>query len=117
MHNTFQVNIKTNVKISFCVLEQADVEYEIRTLMAKPDQNKTDSDKAKEEALIARLVEIVTLRNEVVDCLDRDRLREREEDFVSNERFKNTSKLMKIFHILNLTIFYVKMNQFSFSNM
>jgi MICAL-like protein 1 len=63
--------------------EQADVEYEIRTLMAQPEQNKTDSDKAKEEALIARLVEIVQLRNEVVDCLDRDRLREAEEDMVS----------------------------------
>lgn len=63
--------------------EQADVEYEIRTLMAQPEQNKTDSDKTKEEALIARLVEIVQLRNEVVDCLDRDRLREAEEDLVS----------------------------------
>ena len=50
--------------------------------MAQPEQNKTDSDKAKEEALIARLVEIVQLRNEVVDNLDRDRLREAEEDLV-----------------------------------
>lgn len=63
--------------------EQADVEYEIRTLMAQPEQNKTDSDKSKEEALIARLVEIVQQRNEVVDTLDRDRLREAEEDLVS----------------------------------
>lgn len=63
--------------------EQADVEFEIRQLMAQPEQNKTDSDKSKEEALIARLVEIVQLRNEVVDCLDRDRLREAEEDLVS----------------------------------
>lgn len=63
--------------------EQADVEYEIRTLMAQPEQNKTDTDKAKEEALIARLVEIVQLRSEVVDNLDRDRLREAEEDLVS----------------------------------
>lgn len=62
--------------------EQVDIEYEIRTLMAQPEQNKTDSDKAKEEALIARLVEIVQLRNEVVDCLDRDRIREAEEDLV-----------------------------------
>lgn len=68
--------------------EQADVEYEIRTLMAQPEQNKTDSDKTKEEALIARLVEIVQLRNEVVDCLDRDRLREAEEDLVSELNFK-----------------------------
>jgi hypothetical protein len=63
--------------------EQADVEYEIRTLMAQPEQNKTDSDKAREEALISRLVEIVQCRNEVVDCLEMDRLREAEEDLVS----------------------------------
>ena len=73
--------------------EQADVEYEIRTLMAQPEQNKTDSDKAKEEALIARMVEIVQLRNEVVDCLDRDRLREAEEDLVSQLKVnKNISE-------------------------
>lgn len=60
--------------------EQADLEYEIRLLMAQPERNKTDSDKEKEEALIARLVEIVQMRNDVVDCLEMDRLREAEED-------------------------------------
>lgn len=60
--------------------EQADLEYEIRLLMAQPERNKTDSDKEKEEALIARMVEIVQMRNEVVDCLEMDRLREAEED-------------------------------------
>jgi hypothetical protein len=63
--------------------EQADVEFEIRTLMAQPECNKTDSDKAREEMLIARLVEIVSQRNVVVDCLEMDRLREAEEDMVS----------------------------------
>lgn len=52
----------------FCVLyrrrqhrleqEQADIEYEIRVLMAQPECNKTDSDKAREEALISRLVDV-----------------------------------------------------------
>ncbi|XP_055539670.1 MICAL-like protein 1 isoform X2 [Wyeomyia smithii] len=60
--------------------EQADLEYEIRILMAQPERNKTDSDKEKEETLIARLVEIVQMRNEVIDCLEMDRLREAEED-------------------------------------
>ncbi|XP_052869765.1 MICAL-like protein 1 isoform X2 [Anopheles cruzii] len=60
--------------------EQADLEYEIRLLMAQPERNKTDSDKEKEEALIARLVEIVQMRNEVVECLEMDRIREAEED-------------------------------------
>lgn len=39
--------------------EQADIEYEIRVLMAQPECNKTDSDKAREEALISRLVEVI----------------------------------------------------------
>lgn len=38
--------------------EQADIEYEIRVLMAQPECNKTDSDKTKEETLISRLVEV-----------------------------------------------------------
>lgn len=64
--------------------EQADLEYEIRVLMAQPECNKTDSDKAKEEAMIGRLVEVVQQRNEVVDCLEMDRLREVQEDLVSD---------------------------------
>ncbi|KAG4074277.1 hypothetical protein HA402_008686 [Bradysia odoriphaga] len=59
--------------------EQADIEYEIRVLMAQPERNKTDCDKAREEALITRLVEVVQLRNEVIECLEMDRLREAEE--------------------------------------
>ena len=63
--------------------EQADIEYEIRLLMAQPEHNKTDSDKTREEGLIARLMEVVQLRNAVVDCLEMDRLREAEEDMVN----------------------------------
>lgn len=40
--------------------EQADIEYEIRVLMAQPEYNKTDTDKAREETLITRLVEVNT---------------------------------------------------------
>jgi len=60
--------------------EQADIEYEIRVLMAQPECNKTDSDKAREEALISRMVEVVQLRNEVIESLEMDRKREAEED-------------------------------------
>lgn len=63
--------------------EQADIEYGVRLLMAQPEHNKTDSDKTREEGLIARLMEVVQLRNAVVDCLEMDRLREAEEDMVS----------------------------------
>lgn len=64
-------------------VEQADLEYEIRVLMAQPECNKTDSDKAKEETMIARLMEVVRQRNAVVDSLEMDRLREAQEDLVS----------------------------------
>jgi MICAL-like protein 1 len=63
--------------------EQADLEYEIRKSMAQPERNKTDTDKTREENLIARLVEVVQQRNEVIECLEMDRVREREEDTVS----------------------------------
>ncbi|XP_055681302.1 MICAL-like protein 1 isoform X2 [Lutzomyia longipalpis] len=73
--------------------EQIDLEYEIRVLMAQPERNKTDSDKSKEEALISRLVEVVQLRNEVVDNLEMDRLREAEEDLsIKQEIEKHTAK-------------------------
>lgn len=63
--------------------EQADIEYEIRVLMAQPECNKTDSDKSREETLISRLLDVVQLRNEVIESLDMDRRREAEEDQVS----------------------------------
>ncbi|XP_059222408.1 MICAL-like protein 1 isoform X3 [Stomoxys calcitrans] len=69
--------------------EQADLEYEIRVLMAQPERNKTDSDKAREEAFIERLIEVVQLRNEVVECLEMDRIREAEEDQSIKQRLES----------------------------
>ncbi|XP_063222144.1 MICAL-like protein 1 isoform X2 [Bacillus rossius redtenbacheri] len=60
--------------------EHADLEYQIRCLLERPDHAKTDSDKAREEELIQRLVEVVERRNEIVECLEMDRRREVEED-------------------------------------
>ncbi|XP_050537279.1 MICAL-like protein 1 isoform X2 [Daktulosphaira vitifoliae] len=60
--------------------EHAELEYQIRVLMTKPDHTKTDTEKAREEELIHRLVEVVERRNEIVDSLEKDRLREAEED-------------------------------------
>ncbi len=60
--------------------EHADIEHQIRVLMAKVEAQKTEEDRLKEEKLIARLMEVVAHRNEIVDCLEMDRLREREED-------------------------------------
>merc|ERR1739848_49495 len=60
--------------------EHADLEHQIRVLMAKPDALRTDEDKSLEDKLITRLMAIVSQRNEIVDCLEMDRLRELEED-------------------------------------
>nr|CAD7260788.1 unnamed protein product [Timema shepardi] len=60
--------------------EHADLEYQIRCLLECPDHTKTDSDKAREEELIQRLVVVVERRNEIVECLEMDRRREAEED-------------------------------------
>ncbi|VVC34352.1 Hypothetical protein CINCED_3A009979 [Cinara cedri] len=60
--------------------EHAELEYQIRVLMTRPDHTKTDTEKAREEELIQRLVEVVEKRNEIVENLEKDRLREAEED-------------------------------------
>ncbi|XP_044734047.1 exonuclease 1-like isoform X2 [Chrysoperla carnea] len=60
--------------------EHADLEYQIRCLMERPESNKTDYDKAREEELINRLIEVVETRNEIIECLEMDRIREAEED-------------------------------------
>ena len=48
--------------------------------MAKADGQKTEDERRKEEAMIERLMQIVGQRNEIVDCLELDRLRALEED-------------------------------------
>lgn len=60
--------------------EHAELEFQIRCLMVRPEKNKTDSDKEREEQLIQRLVEVVERRNEIVELLEKDRLKELEED-------------------------------------
>lgn len=80
--------------------EQADLEYEIRVLMAQPECNKTDSDKTKEETMIARLMEVVKQRNAVVDCLEMDRLREAQEDLVSDRVMKRSCREVLIYNFL-----------------
>lgn len=60
--------------------EQRELDQEIRALMEQPEENKTDGEKAREEALIARLIEVVKQRNAVVESLETDRVREMNED-------------------------------------
>ncbi|XP_039746838.1 MICAL-like protein 1 isoform X2 [Pararge aegeria] len=60
--------------------EQADIEHEIRVLQSRPAVNRIDADKVREEQLVSRLVQIVRLRDELVQQIDAERQRERQED-------------------------------------
>ncbi|XP_061495069.1 MICAL-like protein 1 [Rhineura floridana] len=59
---------------------QADVEYELRCLLNKPEKEWTDEDRVREKVLMQELVTIIEQRNAIVNCLDEDRQREEEED-------------------------------------
>ncbi|XP_047988259.1 MICAL-like protein 1 [Leguminivora glycinivorella] len=60
--------------------EQADIEHEIRVIQSRPAVNRIDADKAREEQLVSRLVQIVRMRDELVQQIDAERRRERQED-------------------------------------
>ncbi|XP_077575427.1 MICAL-like protein 1 [Stigmatopora nigra] len=60
--------------------KQADVEYELRCLLNKPEKDWTEEDKSREQQLMAELVTIIEQRNQIVNSMDQDRQREEEED-------------------------------------
>lgn len=59
---------------------QADVEYELRCLLNKPEKDWTEEDRSREKVLMQELVTLIEQRNAIVNCLDEDRQREEEED-------------------------------------
>uniref|UniRef100_A0A8C2WQ83 MICAL-like 1a n=1 Tax=Cyclopterus lumpus TaxID=8103 RepID=A0A8C2WQ83_CYCLU len=59
---------------------QADVEYELRCLLNKPEKDWTEEDKSRDQELMAELVTIIEQRNQIVNNMDQDRQREEEED-------------------------------------
>ncbi|XP_015248859.1 PREDICTED: MICAL-like protein 1 isoform X2 [Cyprinodon variegatus] len=59
---------------------QADVEYELRCLLNKPEKDWTEEDKSREQELMAELVTIIEQRNQIVNNMDQERQREEEED-------------------------------------
>ncbi|MEE6526385.1 hypothetical protein FKM82_027017, partial [Ascaphus truei] len=59
---------------------QADVEYELRCLLNKPEKDWLEEDKEREQVLMQELVTLIEQRNTIVKCLDEDRQREEEED-------------------------------------
>ncbi|XP_049418006.1 MICAL-like protein 1 isoform X2 [Epinephelus fuscoguttatus] len=68
---------------------QADVEYELRCLLNKPETDWSQEDRVREQQLMNELVAIIEQRNEIVSSLDQDRQREREEDDLMEAMMKN----------------------------
>ncbi|XP_018412609.1 PREDICTED: MICAL-like protein 2 [Nanorana parkeri] len=71
--------------------QQQNVETELRNLMSKPEHQKSEREKKRESELLNKLVLIVNDRSEIVECLDEDRLREKEEDEVMENMIKKHS--------------------------
>ncbi|KAL7825908.1 hypothetical protein SRHO_G00336460 [Serrasalmus rhombeus] len=59
---------------------QADVEYELRCLLNKPEKEWSDDDRDREKQLMDELVTIIEQRNQIINSMDQDRQREEEED-------------------------------------
>uniref|UniRef100_UPI00398F43B6 MICAL-like protein 1 isoform X2 n=1 Tax=Pristiophorus japonicus TaxID=55135 RepID=UPI00398F43B6 len=68
---------------------QADVEYELRCLLNKPEKDWTDEDRARETELMQELITVIEQRNAIINSLDEDRQREEEEDKLLEAMIKN----------------------------
>ncbi|KAJ3614983.1 hypothetical protein NHX12_018552 [Muraenolepis orangiensis] len=54
---------------------QADVEYELRCLLNKPEKDWSEEDRSREQELMADLVTIIEQRNQIINNMDQDRQR------------------------------------------
>ncbi|XP_073349746.1 MICAL-like protein 1 isoform X2 [Pagrus major] len=68
---------------------QADVEYELRCLLNKPESDWSQKDRDQEQQLMDELVAVIEQRNQIISSLDQDRQREREEDMLLEAMMKN----------------------------
>lgn len=59
---------------------QADVEYELRCLLNKPEKEWNDEDRDREKQLMDELVTIIEQRNQIINSMDQERQKEEEED-------------------------------------
>lgn len=68
--------------------EQADLENQIRILMAIPASEKTDEERLKEDELMLQYIDVVEQRNSIIDSIEMDRRRELEEDCSVQEQLE-----------------------------
>ena len=54
---------------------QRNLEFELRQLMLKPDDEKTEYDAHREEELLGEILNMVQKRSNIVEQMDQDRLR------------------------------------------
>lgn len=54
---------------------QRSLEFELRQLMLKPDDEKTEYDTHREEELLGEILSLVQKRSNIVEQMDQDRLR------------------------------------------
>ncbi|KAM4535303.1 MICAL-like protein 1 [Fundulus diaphanus] len=91
---------------------QADVEYDLRCLLNKPEKDWSEEDRGREERLMAELVTIIEQRNQIISILDQDRERDGDIERTSNKGFqkeglkelkksKGKLKASKVFKMLN----------------
>ncbi|KAL7826741.1 hypothetical protein AOLI_G00319500 [Acnodon oligacanthus] len=60
--------------------KQADVEFQLRSLLNKPEREWTRDDEIREQKLTFELVAIIEQRNDIISSQEKDRQREQEED-------------------------------------
>ncbi|XP_029365065.1 MICAL-like protein 1 isoform X2 [Echeneis naucrates] len=80
------VNLTTQRKLEE---KQADVEYQLRCLLNKPESDWSPKDRGQEQKLMDELVAIVEQRNQIISSLDQDRQREKEKDELWEASTKN----------------------------
>uniref|UniRef100_A0A3P8SZL0 BMERB domain-containing protein n=1 Tax=Amphiprion percula TaxID=161767 RepID=A0A3P8SZL0_AMPPE len=88
---------------------QADVEYELRCLLNKPECDWNQEDRGREQQLMNELVDIIEQRNQIISCLDQDRqrytgkktIRSQKEGPKELKKSKGKFKPTKVFKMLN----------------